>query len=80
MAGAWLDPCYHQACDTLSTLLGSPPLDADGLEVLPADQRASAAAALAGNGMVGFDQMADAAAHATWYLTSLEDPLASDPG
>ena len=80
VAGAWLDPCYHQSCDTLSTLLGTPPLDADGLEVLPADQRASAAAALAGNGMVGFDQMADAAAHATWYLTSREDPLASDPG
>ena len=50
-----------------TTLLGTPPTDADGLEVLPADQRAAAAAALDGNGMVGFDQLADAAAHATWY-------------
>ena len=77
--GAWLDPCYHQACDTLSTLLGSPPLTANGFVPLPADQRAAAAAALAGNGMVGFDQMADAAAHATWYLTMSDDPLAGDP-
>jgi Zn-dependent M28 family amino/carboxypeptidase len=79
VAGAWLDPCYHQACDTLSTLLGSPPLDAQGFVPLPADERAAAAAALAGNGMVGFDQMADAAAHATWYLTMASDPLAEEP-
>jgi Zn-dependent M28 family amino/carboxypeptidase len=76
VAGVWLDPCYHQACDTLDTLLGSPPVEADGIRLtLPVDQRAAAAAALAGNGMVGFDQMADAAAHATWYLTMTEDPL-----
>jgi Zn-dependent M28 family amino/carboxypeptidase len=79
VAGAWLDPCYHQACDTLSTLLGSPPLDAQGFVPLPADERPAAAAALAGNGMVGFDQMADAAAHATWYLTMASDPLAEEP-
>jgi hypothetical protein len=29
--------------------------------------------------MVGFDQMADAAAHATWYLTMADDPLGSEP-
>jgi Zn-dependent M28 family amino/carboxypeptidase len=75
--GAWLDPCYHQACDTLDTLLGSPPLDAAGFAPLPVDQRAAAAAALEGNAMVGFNQMADAAAHTTWYLTMTEDPLGS---
>lgn len=77
--GAWLDPCYHQVCDTLSTLLGSPPPDAQGFLPLPADQRAAAAAALAGNAMVGYDQMADAAAHATWYMTMASDPLGSEP-
>ena len=77
--GAWLDPCYHQACDTLSTLLGSPPVTANGFIPLPADQRAAAAAALAGNAMVGYDQMADAAAHATWYMTMADDPLAGEP-
>ena len=77
--GAWLDPCYHQSCDTLSTLLGSPPVSAQGFIPLPADQRAAAAAALAGNAMVGFDQMADAAAHATWYMTMARNPLAGEP-
>ena len=24
-AGSWYDPCYHQACDTFSTVLGAPP-------------------------------------------------------
>lgn len=77
--GAWLDPCYHQACDTLSTLLGSPPVDAQGFLPLPAAQRPAAAAALAGNAMVGFDQMADAAAHAAWYMTMADDPLGGEP-
>jgi hypothetical protein len=31
-AGSWYDPCYHQACDTFSTVVYEPPPDADGLE------------------------------------------------
>ena len=31
-AGAWYDPCYHQICDNLTTVLtGVPPINADGL-------------------------------------------------
>ena len=31
-AGSWYDPCYHQACDDITTVLsGVPPLDAEGL-------------------------------------------------
>ena len=31
-AGSWYDPCYHQLCDNLITVLtGVPPLDAEGL-------------------------------------------------
>ena len=29
--------------------------------------------------MVGYDQTADAAAHATWYMTMADDPLAGEP-
>ena len=30
-AGSWYDPCYHQICDNLTTVLtGVPPLDAEG--------------------------------------------------
>ena len=33
-AGSWYDPCYHQACDDITTVLsGVPPLDAEGLAV-----------------------------------------------
>jgi Zn-dependent M28 family amino/carboxypeptidase len=77
--GAWLDPCYHLSCDTLSTVFGAPPATAQGFLALPAEQRATAAASLAGNALVGFDQMADAAAHATWYLTMASDPLSREP-
>ena len=72
-AGSWYDPCYHQACDTLNTILGQPPLDADGLEE-PGD-----AALMQGNGRIGFHQLADAAAHATWYLATRANPLGT-PG
>ena len=33
-AGSWYDPCYHQACDDITTVLtGVPPLEAEGLAV-----------------------------------------------
>jgi len=68
-AGSWYDPCYHQACDTLNTVLGQPPLDADGMEE-PGD-----AALMHGGGTTSLDQLADAAAHATWFLATRENPL-----
>jgi Zn-dependent M28 family amino/carboxypeptidase len=69
-AGSWYDPCYHQACDTLSTVLGTPPFpDAGGLE------SAEDAAALDGNGAVGLGQLADGAAHAAWTLARSKSPL-----
>ncbi len=69
-AGSWYDPCYHQACDTLATVLGQPPFpDADGLESV------EDAALMDGNGAVGLGQLADAAAHATWTLARSKSPL-----
>jgi hypothetical protein len=55
-AGEQFDPCYHAFCDTLDTITGAPP-------AIPAS-----AASLVGNGLVGLDQMSDAAAHATITL------------
>ena len=72
VAGSWFDPCYHQACDTLSTVLYQPPLTATGL--LGAD-KAAAAALMRGNGAVGLGQLADGAAHATWTLARSRSPL-----
>jgi hypothetical protein len=69
-AGSWYDPCYHQACDTLATVLGQPPFpDADGLE------SAEDAALMEGNGAVGLGQLADGAAHAAWTLARSKSPL-----
>jgi hypothetical protein len=69
-AGSWYDPCYHQACDTFSTVLGVPPFpDAQGLE------SAEDAALMDGNGAVGLGQLADGAAHAAWTLARSKSPL-----
>jgi Zn-dependent M28 family amino/carboxypeptidase len=59
-AGEQYDPCYHAFCDTLATIDGTPPAIALA--------NPASAASLAGNGLVGLDQMADAAAHATIVL------------
>ena len=69
-AGSWYDPCYHQACDSLTTMLGIPPFgDAQGLET------AEDAELMRANGPIGLGQLADAAAHATWTLARSKSPL-----
>ena len=78
-AGSWYDPCYHQFCDTFSTVVYEPPFvagdpeaSAEGLE---AGSEAADAAAMRGNGPIGLGQLADAAADATWTLGRSQSPL-----
>jgi Zn-dependent M28 family amino/carboxypeptidase len=71
-AGSWYDPCYHQACDTFSSVVYQPALDADGLEE---GSEAADAALMRGNGARGLGQLADGAAHATWTLARSRSPL-----
>jgi Zn-dependent M28 family amino/carboxypeptidase len=71
-AGSWYDPCYHQVCDTFSTILGQPPLDADGLQE---GEEAADAALIDGNGPRGLGQLADGAAHTLWTLARSRSPL-----
>jgi Zn-dependent M28 family amino/carboxypeptidase len=71
-AGSWYDPCYHQACDTFSTVVYQPPLDANGLEE---GSQAADAALMRGNGPIGLGQLGDGAAHATWTLARSRSPL-----
>ena len=69
-AGSWYDPCYHLSCDTFETVTTAPP-EGQGLAGLqPGD-----AAAMRGGGVRSIDSLADAAAHATWYLATRENPL-----
>ena len=70
--GEQFDPCYHAFCDTLETVTGSPP-------ALALTNPASAAL-LAGNGLVGLDQMSDAAAHATITLAQSSAMLNGERG
>ena len=71
-AGSWYDPCYHQACDTFSSVVYQPSLDATGLEE---GSEAADAALMRGNGALGLGQLADGAAHATWTLARSRSPL-----
>ena len=70
--GEQFDPCYHAFCDTLETVTGSPP-------ALALANPASAAL-LAGNGLVGLDQMSDAATHATITLAQSSAMLNDERG
>jgi Zn-dependent M28 family amino/carboxypeptidase len=79
-AGSWYDPCYHQACDDLSTVFtGIPPLDAAGLnfeDETPTEEEAIAAARkMRGGALRGLNQMSDAASYTTWYLATARSPF-----
>ena len=81
-AGSEYDPCYHDPCDTFSTVVYQPPWDPE----FPDDPALSApgleegseqadADAMRGNGPNGLIQLADAAADATWTLGRSRSPL-----
>jgi Zn-dependent M28 family amino/carboxypeptidase len=81
-AGSWYDPCYHQACDNLVTVLtGVPPwnaVDDGGAEGLDGDtdaERQANALKLAGGALKGYEEMAGAASYATWYFSNVNDPF-----
>ena len=79
-AGSWYDPCYHQACDDITTVLtGVPPLEANGLafdneDATDAD-KAVAAQKMRGGSRRSQIELGAAAAYATWYFSSVNDPF-----
>ena len=80
-AGSWYDPCYHQACDDITTVLsGVPPLEASGLAVDIPGTRTDADKAVAAQKMRGgarrsMVELGAAATYATWYFSSVKDPF-----
>ena len=78
-AGSWYDPCYHQFCDTFSTVIYEPPFVAGDPEAsatgLEEGSEAADAAAMRGNGPIGLGQLSDGAADATWTLARSRSPL-----
>ena len=76
-AGSWYDPCYHQLCDNLITVLtGVPPLDAEGLAP-DGDDAAKRAAQrkMAGGALKSLDELSDAASYAVYYFAASKDPF-----
>jgi Zn-dependent M28 family amino/carboxypeptidase len=79
-AGSWYDPCYHQACDDITTVLsGVPPLEAEGLAVdienaTDAD-KAVAAQKMRGGARRSMVELGAGATYATWYFSSVSDPF-----
>jgi Zn-dependent M28 family amino/carboxypeptidase len=79
-AGSWYDPCYHQACDDITTVLtGVPPLEAEGLASEDEDatdaDKATAAQKMRGGSRRSCQDLCSAAAYATWYFASVKNPF-----
>jgi hypothetical protein len=76
-AGSWFDPCYHQLCDNLITVLtGVPPLDAEGLA--PEGDAAAKRAAqrkMAGGAIKSLRQLSGAASYAVYYFGASKHPF-----
>jgi Zn-dependent M28 family amino/carboxypeptidase len=81
-AGSWYDPCYHQACDDINTVLsGVPPLDAQGLAVDIPDgtdaDKATSAQKMRGGSRHSMQDLGAGATYATWYFSSVQDPFST---
>ncbi len=74
VADQQLDPCYHLACDRLSTILSAPPLDALGFDEDPAAALA-ARTKLVGGGRRSMRQFLPAMVHATWHFAKAKNPM-----
>ena len=80
-AGSWYDPCYHQLCDNLITVLtGVPPLDAEGLAPEGDDAAKNAAQRkMAGGAIKSLSELSGAASYAVYYFAASKDPFGNTP-
>jgi hypothetical protein len=81
-AGSWYDPCYHQICDNLSTVLtGVPPISADGLAMFATDaEKKAAAGKMRGGSLRALRELGGAATYAVWYFATARDAFGTKPG
>jgi Zn-dependent M28 family amino/carboxypeptidase len=80
-AGSWLDPCYHQLCDNLITVLtGVPALDAEGLAPEGDDAaKHEAQRKMAGGSLKSLSELSGAASYAVYYFAASKDPFGTKP-
>jgi Zn-dependent M28 family amino/carboxypeptidase len=81
--GEQLDPCYHEACDTYSTVTGQPPADTMNVfEDDPTDANLAIAQAQAdslnGNALRSLEQFKGTLVHATWYFARVKGAFPSN--
>src|SRR3954467_1505642 len=73
--GEQLDPCYHEACDTYSTVTGQPPastMNTFATNPVVAEQEADS---LNGNALRSLEQFKGNLVHAVWYFARVKDAL-----
>jgi Peptidase family M28/PA domain len=76
--GEQLDPCYHEDCDTYSTVTGQPP--ASTMNVFPtnpvlAQQQADS---LNGNALRSLEQFKNTLVHTVWYFARVKNAFPSE--
>jgi Zn-dependent M28 family amino/carboxypeptidase len=81
--GEQLDPCYHEACDTYSTVTGQPPAETMNVfEADPTDANLAIAQAQAdslnGNALRSLEQFKGTLVHAVWYFARVKGAFPSD--
>ena len=81
--GEQLDPCYHEACDTYSTVTGQPPAQTMNVfEADPTDANLLIAQAQAdslnGNALRSLEQFKGTLVHATWYFARVKGAFPSE--
>jgi len=78
-AGSWFDPCYHQLCDNLITVMtGVPALDAQGLAPGGTEaQKHAAQRAMAGGAIKSLTELSAAASYAVYYFAASKDPFSA---
>ena len=75
--GEQLDPCYHEACDTYSTVTGQPPASTmNTFATNPALAQAQADS-LNGNALRSLEQFKGNLVHAIWYFARSKDAFGS---
>jgi Zn-dependent M28 family amino/carboxypeptidase len=73
--GEQLDPCYHEDCDTYSTVTGQPPastMNTFATNPVLAQQQADS---LNGNALRSLEQFKGTLVHAAWYFARVKDAV-----
>jgi len=78
--GEQLDPCYHEACDTYSTVTGQPP--ASTMETYATDPALARqqANSLCGNALRSLQQFKSTLVHAVWYFARAKNAFPAKAG